>query len=186
MEYTSISDAIILKLLKADDEMAFKELYNRYAKNLLNEAYLRIGSIEASKEMVQTLFVSIWEKRHTLTINNLESYLKVAIKNKVLNYIESIKVQNKYQLHIVQNTSTSFNETEHTIHFNEFYKMFQKALEELPQKTSNIFTLRKIEKLSIKEIAEQLNISEKTVEYHLTTSVKTLRLKLKDFLLFFI
>ncbi len=81
MEYKLFADEILSKLLKADDETAFREIYNRYWKPLFNAAYYRIGSKETAKELVQHLFLHIWEKRNNLSIINLETYLQTAIKN---------------------------------------------------------------------------------------------------------
>ncbi|MDX1936825.1 MAG: RNA polymerase sigma-70 factor [Flavihumibacter sp.] len=182
MDYRLLADEILIKLLKADDEAAFKEIYNRYWKQLFNAAYYRLVSKEAAKEILQNLFLHIWEKRSSLTIGNLESYLHVAVKNRVINYIESVLVQKKYQQHIKETWSNQSIETEATVQYNELYLAFQKAIQQLPPKTRDVFKMSRMEHLSVKEIAQQLNISEKAVEYHITSSLKTLRINLKDFM----
>lgn len=182
MDYRLLADEILIKLLKADDEAAFKEIYNRYWKQLFNAAYYRLASKEAAKEILQNLFLHIWEKRSSLTIGILESYLHVAVKNRVINYIESVLVQKKYQQHIKETWSNQSIETEATVQYNELYLAFQKAIQQLPPKTRDVFKMSRMEHLSVKEIAQQLNISEKAVEYHITSSLKTLRINLKDFM----
>lgn len=182
MDYRLLTDEILTKLLKADDEAAFKEIYNRYWMQLFNTAYYRIASKETAKELVQNLFLHIWEKRNSLAISNLESYLQTAIKNRVINYIESTLVQRKYQQHIRETFGNQSFETEATVQYNELYLAFQKALQQLPQKTRDVFKMSRMEHLSVKEIAQHLNISEKAVEYHITSSLKALRINLKDFM----
>ena len=182
MDYKFLTDEILTKLLKADDETAFKEIYNRYWKLLFNAAYYRLGSKETAKELVQNLFLYIWEKRNSLTINNLQFYLQTAIKNRVINHIEATLVQKKYQQHIRETFSNQSSETEATVQYNELYLAFEKALAQLPPKTRDVFKMSRFEHLSIKEIASRLNISEKAVEYHITSSLRFLRINLKDFL----
>lgn len=182
MDYRLLSDEILTKLLKADDETAFKEIYTRYWKELFNAAYCRLNSKETAKEIVQNLFLYIWEKRASLSITNLSNYLKTAVKNRIINHIESSLVQKKYQQHLRETFSSQSAETEATVQYNELYLAFEKALQQLPAKTRAVFTMSRFEHLSIKEIAQQLNISEKAVEYHITSSLKALRINLKDFL----
>lgn len=182
MDYKLLADEILTKLLKADDEIAFKEIYTRYWKQLFNAAYFRLASKEAAKELVQNLFLSVWEKRNTLAINNLQYYLTAAIKNRVINYIEAAVVQKKYQQHIRETFSSTSLETEATVQYNELYLAFEKALQQLPQKTREVFKMSRFENQSVKEIAQHFNLSEKAVEYHITSSLKTLRLNLKDFM----
>jgi RNA polymerase sigma-70 factor (ECF subfamily) len=182
MDYRLLGDEILTKLLKADDETAFKEIYIRYWKPLFTAAYYRIGSKETAKELVQNLFLHVWEKRNALSIANIENYLQTAIKNRVINYIETTLLQRKYQRHIRETFSNQSTETEATIQYNELYDAFEKALQQLPQKTRDVFKLSRFEHLSIREIALHLNISEKAVEYHITSSLKALRINLKDFM----
>jgi RNA polymerase sigma-70 factor (family 1) len=182
MDYQLLTDEILVKRLKADDEVAFKEIYTRYWKHLFKDAYYRCNSKEAAKEIIQNLFLYIWEKRQSLAIANLSGYLQTAVKNRVINYIETILVQKKHQQYVVNNTTAQSAETEKTVHYNELYLAFQKAVEALPAKTRDVFTMSRFEQLSIKEIAHRLNISEKTVEYHITSSLKVLRVSLKDYM----
>ena len=183
MDYRLLGDEILTKLLKADDETAFKEIYTRYWKPLFTSAYYRIGSKETAKELVQNLFLHLWEKRHSLSIINIENYLQTAIKNRVINYIETTLLQRKYQQHIRATLSSQSTETEATIQYNDLYHAFEEALQQLPQKTRDVFKLSRLEHWSVQEIALHLNISEKAVEYHITSSLKALRLNLKDFMI---
>jgi RNA polymerase sigma-70 factor (family 1) len=183
MDYKLLSDDILVKLLKVDDESAFKEIYTKYWKRLFSAAFHRLGSKEISKEIVQNIFLNIWEKRNSLSINNLENYLQTSIKNRVVNYIESTVVQRKYQQHMLKNFAPNSLETEATLQYNELYLALEKALILLPPKTRDIFKMSRFEKLSIKEIALHFGISEKAVEYHITSSLKILRVSLKEYML---
>lgn len=183
MDYELLSNESLSTLLKADDELAFKEIYNRYWKLLFQTAYYRLGSKETAKELVQNVFLNLWEKRNVLIIEKLENYLQITIKNRIINYIETSIVQRKYQEHVGSSYNDCSMETESTVQYNELYSALEKALAELPSKTREVFQLSRFEKMSVKEIAVQMNLSEKAVEYHITSSLKALRFKLKDFML---
>lgn len=183
MDYRLLDNDFLIRLLKADDETAFREIYTRHWKPLFTSAYYRIGSKDIATELVQNLFLHLWDKRKSLSIVNIEHYLQKAIKNRVINYFESMLIQRKYQQHIRETSREQSTDTEATIQYNDLYQAFEKALEQLPPKTRDVFRLSRFEHLSVKEIAQQLNISEKTVEYHITSSLKTLRINLKDFMI---
>lgn len=182
MDLRGLTDEILLRLLKADDDKAFKEIYARYWKPIFETAYRRVPSGEIAKELVQTVFLRIWEKRHSIQILHLQSYLQTAIKNRVINYIESTLVHKKYLQHVLNTTTGACVGTEATLHLHELSQAIEKAIGMLPEKTRNVFRLSRFDHLSIREIATSLNISEKAVEYHITQSLKTLRLQLKDYL----
>jgi RNA polymerase sigma-70 factor (family 1) len=183
MDLRVLTDEILLQLLKADNDKAFKEIYSRHWKSIFDSAYHRLANKEVAKELVQTIFLRIWEKRHTIQIQHLGSYLQTAIKNSIINYIESTLVHKKYLQHVINANATTCNNTELTINFHELSQAIEKAIALLPEKTRHVFRLSRFDHLSIREIAANMNISEKAVEYHITQSLKTLRLHLKDFLL---
>ncbi|HEX6431267.1 MAG TPA: RNA polymerase sigma-70 factor [Niastella sp.] len=182
MDLRGLTDEILLRLLKADDDKAFKEIYSRYWKPIFETAYRRVASREIAKELVQSVFLRIWEKRHSIQIHHLQSYLQTAIKNRVINYIESTLVHKKYLQHVMDSTAGICQGTEATISFHDLSQAIEKAIDLLPEKTRHVFRLSRFDHLSIHEIAASLNISEKAVEYHITQSLKTLRLQLKDYL----
>jgi RNA polymerase sigma-70 factor (ECF subfamily) len=182
MDLRGLTDEILLRLLKADDDMAFKEIYSRYWQPIFETAYRRLASREIAKELVQTIFLRIWEKRHIIQINHLQSYLQAAIRNRIINYIESTLVHKKYLQHVMDTTAGDCQGTESSISFHELSLAIEKAINRLPEKTRHVFRLSRFHHLSIREIAANLNISEKAVEYHITQSLKTLRFHLKDYL----
>jgi RNA polymerase sigma-70 factor (family 1) len=182
MDLRGLTDEILLRLLKADDDMAFKELYSRYWQTIFEAAYRRLGNRETAKELVQTVFLRIWEKRHTIHIDHLRAYLQTAIKNSIINYLERTLVHKKYLQHVINTTTGACQATESTINLNELSQALEKAISTLPEKTRHVFRLSRFDHLSIREIAASMNISEKAVEYHITQSLKTVRLHLKDYL----
>ena len=82
--YPKNADEILIDKLKEGKPEAFEEIYNRYWKKLLQFAILKTDSIEISKEIVQELFINLWERRSELEISNLEYYLFAATKYKII------------------------------------------------------------------------------------------------------
>jgi RNA polymerase sigma-70 factor (ECF subfamily) len=182
MDLRVLTDAKLLQLLRANDEQAFKEIYDRYWKPIFEAAYHRLASKETARELVQTIFLRIWEKRHSIHITHLHGYLQTAIKNSVINYVAATLVHKKYLQHVVYTGSTTCHGTESTLTFHELSQAIENAIATLPERTRQVFRHSRFDHLAVREIAARLNISEKAVEYHITQSLKTLRLYLRDYL----
>lgn len=146
-------------------------------------AYSRVRSREISEEIVQNIFISLWDKRSAVSVNNMSSYLFTAIKYQALNIIESRIVHQKYWDYYQNFIPHQEDVTERTVHFNELMEVIEEGMDRLPEKTKTIFKLNRIEGRSVHEIADILNLSEKAIQYHLTRSVKEIRLHLKDYLI---
>jgi len=175
-----LTDDLLLRLLQTSDEHAFRELYQRYWKKLFTTACYKLKSKEAAEEIVQNIFVSLWEKRATLQIDSLEDYLYIAVKYKVINYVESLMVRQAGQKQLAGNTTDE--STEATIMINDLHAAIQQALKQLPAKTREVFTMSRFEKCSVREIARHMGLTEKAVEYHITQSLKLMRVSLKDYM----
>jgi RNA polymerase sigma-70 factor (family 1) len=180
--YSADKDQELLYAIRSDDEGAFTELFKRYGKVIYKMAYARVRSKIAAEEIVQNLFISLWDKRATLSIDNISSYFYIAVKHKVLNAIESQIVHKKYWDYYKTFIPAHENFTEQAIEFNELLAAIEKRIEHLPEKSKKVFQLNQFEGRSIAEIANTLNLSEKAIQYHLTRSLKELRLHLKQFI----
>jgi RNA polymerase sigma-70 factor (family 1) len=179
MKYHTFSDEVLVILLKKDDEKAFKEIYNRYWQQLYKTAYNKLHLHEIAEETVQNIFVKLWEKRFVSSIQHLENYLQTAIKYQVINYYKSLFTKEKY----LQNAKHEFLVTDTSANkllLDELAVTIDKALHELPEKTQRIFNLSRNENFSVKKISESMHLSEKAVEYHITKSLKQLRVYLKE------
>lgn len=184
MDYDLFADEQLIKLLKANDEAAFKQIYNRHWKSLFLLALKKVRVKEIAEELVQNIFVGIWQKRKDAEIINLEAYLRSSIKYQVINYIDACISQKRHLRHVSLSSSSVDNTCENPLLIHELSAAIDHAILQLPQKTQQVFRLSRFENHSVKEISQQMNISEKAVEYHITQSLKLMRLHLKDFLLF--
>jgi RNA polymerase sigma-70 factor (family 1) len=143
----------------------------------------RVRSEEAAKELIQEIFVNLWLKRKDLEINTFSSYIFSSLKYATIDYIRSQCVREKYINEIVKANTPFDNSTENRIALNELNEHIEKGIKNLPQKCRLVFTLKRDENYSLKQISEQLNISQKTVENHITKAIKLLKVDLRDFIM---
>ncbi|WP_044199262.1 RNA polymerase sigma-70 factor [Dyadobacter tibetensis] len=175
------SDDLLVELLVGGNHEAFQQIYEKYWFRL----YMLIKSkvkIEAdAEEMVQDIFVDIWERRHRLEVADLKSYLFGAAKYKALNYIKSQVIRRTYQTERMELDRDFDSNTEHILALNDLHNAISSGIGELPKKTQDIFRLNRLEDKSVKEVSLLLSIPERTVEYHLHKALGVLRLHLRDF-----
>jgi RNA polymerase sigma-70 factor (ECF subfamily) len=164
----------LLQLLKQGDREAFATLYDRYWLKLFDQAFKRLANREQSEDIVQNIFVRIWQRRESLDIDDLPAYLFTALRYNLLDYITRIK------------TATSFYEPfeamlresempDSVLIAKDFMNLVYSYADTLPDKRKEIFLLHIKNKLSTKEIAAMLGISQKTVQNQLRTAQIGLR-----------
>jgi RNA polymerase sigma-70 factor (ECF subfamily) len=178
VELESFNDEMLLDLVRQhEDHEAFTELFNRYWNKLLAIAYNLIQDKSAAKEIVQELFVSLWNRRLHVQIDNVNSYLATAVKFSVFKEIERRKRRRELEI-------ARFGQADQAALDDKLEQLFIKEylaglLEQLPEKCALVVNYSKIQDMSNAEIAHKLNISEKTVEGHLTKGLKAIRAHLK-------
>jgi RNA polymerase sigma-70 factor (family 1) len=182
MEATNVTDAVLLERLGTGDQNAFQEIYQRYWYKLFQVAKRKVLFEEDAEEIVQDIFVDLWERREHLLINDLGKFLFKAVKYQILDYIKAQLVRQSYQ-----NSNQLFNQdtdtqTEEQLALKDLNEAILTGIDQLPSKTQEIFRLNRLEGRSAKEIADILQIPERTIEYHITQALRTMRSYLKDFI----
>ena len=172
---TTLTDEQLVMKLSEGNKIAFGEIYDRYWYKLFCIAYHQTGTKEEAEELVHDLFESLWNRREQSHIKHLSSYLVISMKNLITNFIKSKITWRKYKEHIILQKMHENALTEDTAEFTDLSQALDSALKKLPEKTSKIFQLSRFENQSVKEIAKELNLSEKAVEYHITKSLKVLK-----------
>ncbi|GLU54235.1 RNA polymerase sigma factor [Dyadobacter frigoris] len=170
-----LTDEQLVIELSEGNKFAFGEIYDRYWYKLFCIAYHQIGTKEEAEELVHDLFESLWNRREQSNIRHLSSYLVISMKNLITNFIKSQITWRKYKEYIILQKMQENALTENTAEFTDLSQALDNALKKLPEKTSKIFQLSRFENQSVKEIAKELNLSEKAVEYHITKSLKVLK-----------
>ena len=174
-----ITDEIILvKNLSKGDVLAFNTLFRRYSGRLYRFAYGYLKSETESEELVQEVFAGIWEKRKDLKEElSFKSYIFTISFNIIKKHFRTREYMTGYL------QSGFFDEhdmqTSHDISYDSLYLYLTDLVDKLPQRRKEIFVKSRFEGKKIKEIAEELQISHKTIENQLTVTLKYLRTKLK-------
>jgi len=165
------------------DEAAFKALFTEHYKGMYSYACIILKDEAEAEEIVQSVFVKLWEKQSSLQIEtSLKAYLYRMVYNDCMNYIKHQAVVLKFQKEKTYAMKNERDSAEYKIASAQLNEKLSTALRELPEQCRTIFQLSRFEDLKYREIAVQLGISEKTVENQMGKALKTLRMKLVDFL----
>ncbi|MCS5490623.1 RNA polymerase sigma-70 factor [Algoriphagus limi] len=176
-------DQEIFNSIKLGDEKVLEMLFHEYYQPLCQYAFSILNDREEAEEVVQNSFVRIWEKRKDISIQtSAKAYLYRVVRNSCLNEIKHQKVKIQHQewskmdsdrLELASDTMAIRGELEQKI---------KEAMQKLPEQCRLIFSLSRFEELKYKEIADQLNISIKTVENQMGKALKIMREELKEYL----
>lgn len=180
MSYELLSDEMLLKLLQCSDEQAFKTLYQRHFAFVYKLSYKKVKNQQTAEDIVQQVFMGIWERRTKAIIESIEAYLLTAVKYRCISYFESKYTHTlPVEPNCLQSKSDSSSESRLT--YEEFRNAVHRAVQHLPPKTREVFELSRFHNHTNREIATLLKISEKAVEYHITQSLRIMRQELRDY-----
>lgn len=169
------SDEELLLLLQKGEHHAFREIYKKYWDKLLYLAGKKLGDLSEAESIVQDVFVDLWQRRETLEIKHeLAGYLVVAVRYRMLNFLARQQRAETYLRDTARSLSPADRSTEEWLGFEELRGWLEKIVANLPEKCRLAYRLRG-EGYSQREIAQQMNVSEKTVETHISRALKILR-----------
>ena len=182
-----IKEETLIQRLINGDQTAFELLFRYYYAGLVIFASRIILDSDEAEEIVQDFFVKLWAGRKEIKKSaSLKSYFFTSVKNSALNHLkrEKVSVEVREKLRIMIETDRLY-QTDLFVE-SEMQSRIQTALNKLTPRTREVFTLSRFKNFSNAQIAEQLNLSRRTVETHISNALKILREELKDyrFLLF--
>lgn len=181
MEFTE--QQVTPALLKTGDITAFEMLFRTYYQPLCNYAYTFVQNRDEAEEIVQSTFLSVWEKRENLEIRTaVKPYLYAMVRNACLNVLKHEKIKQQHAAVELAVAEKSVESVTRTVMASELEAKIYEAMEKLPQQCRLIFKLSRFEELKYSEIAEQLDLSVKTVENQMGKALKIMREQLKDYL----
>jgi RNA polymerase sigma-70 factor (family 1) len=187
--YGVYSDKELAYLLNDSDKAAFTEIYNRFYGVLYRHAYKSLPDPEALKDMLQEVFVYLWNNRTNIKPEeNLAAYLYTSIRNKLINNFRHLKIKNNYIASFQDYLDNNIQpEADETIRLKQLISIIEAEVARLPAQMRLIFQMSRKANLSHQEIADELGLSVLTVRKQVNNSLKILRLKLgsKFFLFFF-
>jgi len=175
------SDTELLRLLSNGNEVAMEVLFKRYY-SFVTLAVLRLVSDPVTAEdIAQEVFFEIWKRRNSLDIRiSLKAYLRKAAVNKTLNFLRDRKNYQNEEISPLQAEIQITNDP--TLETNELNALIDQAIEALPDRCKLVFKLSRTEEMSYQEIADQMDISVKTVENQIVKALKMLREALTPYL----
>ncbi|TKC05980.1 RNA polymerase sigma factor [Pedobacter frigoris] len=175
-ENHDFSDVDLLSLFKRGDQSAFKLIYERYWQLLYVSACKILKDEDEAKDIVQEVFISFLNKRANLEITiSISSYLYSSVRYKVFDFISRKKVRQDHLDSLSAYIYSGDLRTDRALIEKEINAEIEKEIQNLPQKMKEVFELSRKEELSHKEIADTLNISDKTVKKQISNALKLLK-----------
>jgi len=189
-QYQNLSDKKLVYLIANEDKTAYQKLFEEYAPRIYSFSLKYLNNKSDAEELVQDVFLKIWEKRKTLDASlNIKAFIfKIAV-NTIYDFIRRKNIEHAFEDYARLNYTTNENYTWHDVIFKEMQQKLESLMAQLPEQQQKIFKLSKLEGCSNDEIAQKMKLSKRTVENHLYRSLSFLKKHLKNeslvFLLFF-
>jgi RNA polymerase sigma-70 factor (ECF subfamily) len=174
--YSNYPDQQLLNLLRADNVAAFNAIYDRYSKPLYLYILSKLETSEISKDVLQDLFVSLWEKRQQLQISDsLKSYLYQSARHKIIDIYRKNSSYRKYLQQLIEHFDAQPENITENVDYKAKNQEILEAINHLPDRMKEIFMLSRLEHQSIEQIAQRLGLSQQTVKNQITKALKILR-----------
>ncbi len=183
IDYSKLTDSELASLLKNGDQYAYTQIFERYNELLLRHAYRLLENRSEAGDIVQDIFLIIWQKRESIVFKTaLSAYLYRSVRNHIFDLISHQKVVARYAESIGTFMEQGYTLIDDRIREKELAGIIEKEIAALPPKMREVFLLSRQEEYSYQEIAGQLNITHRTAKQQVYNAVKTLKLKLDPFL----
>ncbi|WP_170845680.1 RNA polymerase sigma-70 factor [Parapedobacter composti] len=187
MDYKNLTDNNLWDGCKKGDLRAYNELFNRYAPQLYDFGMRYLKDEERSQEIGIDIFLDIWQRRGEITIEkDISSYIFKAMHFRCIDYLRKKQMVYVDVEMMKDDNRFSAESTDYPMRYREANDSYQLALNTLHPKCRRVFQLSREENLSYNQIANQLEISRHTVERHISTALKRMRLFYHDYLTFLI
>ena len=178
-DFLSYCDEDLMQEIKADNMLAFDLLYRRYSGRLSKFGYSILKSKEETENLIQDVYLSLWENRFNVEKNSsVKSYLFTIAYNSAITQIRKKAREFQFIEYVKTLQEISNEPVSMEIEYNELTNKLDKIIEELPRRQKEIYTLHRVKGLKYNEIAQSLNISVNTIECQMSRALKTIRAKL--------
>lgn len=163
-------------------EHHFESMFKTHFLGLYAYACTILRDEAAAEEIVQQLFVRLWERRERIQIDrSMQSYLYRSVYNESMNQLKQRELRRRHEMYTLAQGEPEYTDTD-SVSYRELQHRLNEALNQLPEQCRTIFQLSRFEDLKYREIAERLNLSVKTVENQMGKALRMMRSELKDFL----
>lgn len=162
-------------IARSVDLIEFREVYDLYWDKLYALAFNYFRDHATAEELVQEVFIHLWEKRKQLShVSDLSAYLFRSMKNKIYDQYDRLAVQEKLKQGVARELKVESCATEEDVNFQDTLALLNEGIAKLPPTTQNIFRMSRFDRYTNQEIATQTNLSAKAVEYHITLALRQL------------
>ena len=169
-------DKELVALLKEGSHQAFEELYVRYKDRLMYFCKQIMKDKNSAYDIVHDVFLQILKTHEFLNPElSFWGYLQTLAQNRILNEFKRFDVHSRFAQHIIMNGKDSNNQTENQIIDEDYTILFNNLIESLSPRQKEIFQMSRIQGLTYKEIAEQMQISVETVREHVSLALKKIK-----------
>jgi RNA polymerase sigma-70 factor (ECF subfamily) len=176
------NDEELMQEIKAGNMFAFDALYRKYNKKLYKFGYSILKSTEEAENLIQDVFLNLWENRHKVEKNSsIKSYVFTITYNSAISIIRKKARESQFIEYLKTLQDISVEAANVELEYNELTNKLDEIIKGLPQRQKEVYLLHKVEGLKYNEIAERLNISVNTIENHMSHALKTIRKKLGNY-----
>lgn len=176
-----LNDTLLAQKISEGSEKAFREIYDRYHIQIFFIAKKYIKDSNLAEDVVQDIFVKLWEKRHRMAqIKSVKAFLFTMVRNHVFNILRDRKSEMISISEVTEKTLPVQNLTENELQYREYERVLEKGISELSDRKREVFKLRTLKGLSNSEVAEILQIHIRTVKTHYYNGSKHIRAYLKN------
>ena len=173
---TPYQERELLLRLKNGNEQAFEAIYNLYSNRLYGNLIKLVKSEEEAQEILQDIFIKIWNKRQEIDVDaSFRSYLFKIAENKAYDFFRKLARDKRREKRLIAIATTEYVHIEEAILKKENEAILEKAIQSLPAQRQQVFRLCKLEGRTYKEVGELLGISVSTISDHIVKATKSLR-----------
>lgn len=181
---TSFTTGVLMQKVKNSDHKAFHELYNVLWKPLYVRIYAILRNRQISEDILQEVWIDLWQRRKEIKNENIEAYLFRAVRFKAYNHYRNTKTRKTVlQNLLATRENIRSNNVEDSLNLKETTRTLMKSIDALPPKCKKVFELSRFEGLKNGEISQKLNISKSTVENHISNALKVLKTRMASLVL---
>jgi RNA polymerase sigma-70 factor (family 1) len=164
----SLTEITLLHELQQGNESAFTDLYHQFSKTLYRKILRMVNDEETAKELLQDLFMKLWENREKIdTSKSFRSFLYTIAVNLVYDYFRKATRQKEVEAHLLEMAIDHYIDSEDTLEAKENIQMINDIINMLPPQRKKIFILCKVDGKSYEEVSKELNISKSTIHDHM-------------------
>jgi len=181
-DFILYSDEELMQEITADNMFAFDHLYKKYSKKVYKFGYSILKLQEESENLMQDVFLSLWENRHKVEKDaSVKSYIFTIAYNSAISIIRKKAKESQFVEYLKSIQEINQEPVNVELEYNELTNKLDEIIKVLPQRQKEVYLLHRVEGLKYNEIAERLHISVNTIENHMSRALKTIREKLGNY-----